>query len=264
MTATVATNVLAVDGVHDAGRGLTSIEGPALEWMLALDAAAAGIGTSMGASEEWHPATIAAADLERCGYLDGFPHLTTLATPLRGAGESAADVLTPAACHHVYARHRGERLGAPLRVTTRNTCFRHEADPQPLLRQRSFTMRELVCLGTPDECDDFLDEARAAVTELAARVGLDAAWCVATDPFFDTGSGAALMQRVDPCKHELVSGDLPAIASVNRHRDHFGSAFAITRDAEPCASACAALGLERWLAAAARTHGPDARTWPQP
>ena len=58
-------------------------------------------------------------------------------------------------------------------------------------------------------------------------------------------------------------GDL-AIASLNRHHDHFGTAFAITRDGAPAYSACLAFGLERWLFAITHRYGTDPRSWPDP
>ncbi|MGH9226673.1 MAG: aminoacyl--tRNA ligase-related protein, partial [Acidimicrobiales bacterium] len=91
-------------------------------------------------------------------------------------------------------------------------------------------------------------------------------WQAATDPFFRPAANPRyVMQVVDPTKHELVfagsGGDL-ALASVNLHHDHFGRAFDIRMGTAPAHTGCLAFGLERWLAAIIRHHGPDPSAWP--
>ena len=62
-------------------------------------------------------------------------------------------------------------------------------------------------------------------------------------------------------KRELVFGNDLAIASTNFHRDHFGEAFAITRQGERAFSGCVAFGMERWLAAFLGTYGKRTEDW---
>lgn len=172
-------------------------------------------------------------------------------------------VLTPAACYHVYAGHRGERLPAAQYLTTRNTCFRREPRYQPLRRQRTFSMREIVCLGTPAEAEAFLATARATVDRFARLIDLPLDWAPATDPFFRPhDSPGYLLQRIQPTKHEATYGGSLALGSANLHGDHFGTAFDITRDNSPADSACVAFGIERWLFALTDRHGLDPDGWP--
>jgi hypothetical protein len=124
-------------------------------------------------------------------------------------------------------------------------------------------MREIVCLGSPAETGEFLEAARDMTDRFARLIGLPLDWVPATDPFFrprrDPG---ALMQRLQPVKHEATYQSRLALASANLHHDHFGAAFGITRDGAPASSACLAFGLERWLFALTDRHGPDPAAWP--
>lgn len=264
--------------------GQVGLTGPLLALADACDLAFRRLAGRWGAIEERHPATLPARLL--ADHLRSFPHQATFATSLEAAdanlgefvdgpavaGDGAValtrtapvtEVLTPAACYHLYAAHAGERLAGPLYLTTRNTCFRREPRYQPLRRQWSFTMREIVCIGSAAEAASFLDSARAAVDRFAALVDLPLDWLPATDPFFRPASNPGyLLQRVEPTKHEATYGGSLAIGSVNLHHDHFGGAYGISRDGAPASSACVAFGVERWLYALTDRHGTDPAGWP--
>lgn len=266
-------------------RGHAALSGPLYELFAACDAAFVALADTWHAVGEEHASMIDAADLQAVNYLSSFPHLATFPICLDAssaylaefaAGDPLDDdgavrltrtspvreVLTPAACYHVYPHRRGQRLAGACYLTTRNTCFRREAYFEPLRRQWSFRMREIVCLGTRAEVTDFLDEARQLADALLHELDLSAGWEPATDPFFEPARNPQyLAQRVQPTKHEARYGDL-AIASVNMHEDHFGAAFDIERAGQPAASGCLAFGLERWLYAIADRHGVDPAGWP--
>jgi hypothetical protein len=256
--------------------GRAGFTGPLAALAGDLDRAVRALAARWDAAEEHHPAALPAGLLDRLGYLESFPQQATFPVGLAPVDDDlghvehpdgtvtltrprpVTEVLTPAACYHLYAAHEGETLTAPLYLTTRNTCFRQETRYEPLRRQQSFTMREIVCLGTPGETADFLAEARACAGRLARAVGLPVDWAPATDPFFRPRSSPGyLMQRIQPSKHEALYGGSLAIASVNLHRAHFGTAFGITRDGAPVSSACLAFGLERWMYAVIDRHGSD-------
>lgn len=280
--------------------GRVVLSGPLLGLAAACDAAFAELGTVWNAEPEDHPAMIDAAGLQAIDYLTSFPHLATFPVcldpdeqnlaaftaggPVDGDGAvrfantaPVREVLTPAACYHVYLHHRGERLDAARYLMIANTCFRREAYYEPLRRQWSFRMREIVCLGSRDEVTAFLARTRELVGALLSALDLPVRWEVATDPFFQPARNAKyLAQRLQPTKHEAVFGGDLAIASVNLHEDHFGRAFEISRAAPtgpagpdgptaaagPAVSGCVAFGLERWLYALTRRHGPDPAGWP--
>ena len=193
---------------------------------------------------------------------DGIVHPTDLA-PIR-------DVLTPAACYHLYDHCARQELDRPRYFTTRNTCFRREVEYTPLERQWSFSMREIVCMGTAEETRSFVDETTQELDRFVADIGLPLAWAQASDPFFRPSRNPQyLMQQVDPTKHELLFDDRLAIASTNLHHDHFGRAFDLSRadgsigEPHPVHSACVAFGIERWLAAIVHQVGFDPVRWPE-
>lgn len=251
-----------------------------------LDALFARLGELEGATEVMYPTLIGAAQLARLDYFKSFPHLCTFACNLdrdadnlsafaRGPGLGAdggvaltrldpvTQVLTPAACYHIYVDRAGETLPGFTAITTRNTCFRRESHYLPLERQWSFGMREVVGLGTADEVKAFLDRGRARVDRLIAAWGLSIAWTAATDPFFDASKNPKwLAQKLDPVKTEMIHAGRLAIGSINFHRNFFGDTFAITRAGEPAFSGCVAFGLERWVRAVLDVHGADPARWP--
>jgi len=264
--------------------GQSGLHGPLLRLAQECDRAFQALASIWGAHEERHPAALPAERLQRLDYLHSFPaqasfpvrldpaHLTEFlaAGPVTDAGEVAltplapvSSVLTPAACYHLYYGHEGQQFTAPLFLTTRNTCFRNEERYEPLRRQWSFTMREIVCLGTHAETVTYLEQARAAVDEFLALADLPVTWPAATDPFFQPRTNPRyLMQRLQPSKHEATYGGDLAIASVNLHYDHFGAAFGLRRDGRPVNTACLAFGIERWLYALTDRHGLDPASWP--
>ena len=285
-----------LDALADAGlrwhpSGQASLSGPLLRLAAECDRAFLMLASRWDASDEAHPATLPAADLARAGYLRSFPHQATFAVHLDraednldrfvagvGLGEQdisltrippVQEVLTPAACYHVYQSRQGARLDRAAYLTTRNTCFRTEEAYIPLHRQRAFTMREIVCLGPAAPVDAFVEDALAVAGSLIGELDLPADWAAATDPFFrPTVSPGYLMQLVTSVKREavyMVGGTAPlAVGSVNRHGDHFGEAFGIEVAGEPATSGCLAFGLERWLLAITDRHGPDPGRWPSP
>jgi seryl-tRNA synthetase len=285
-----------LDALADVGlrwhpSGQASLSGPLLRLAAQCDHAFLMLASLWDAQEETHPATLPVADLARAGYLRSFPHQATFAvhldreadnldrfvTAVRADDEqielartaSVREVLTPAACYHVYQSRQGARLDAAAYVTTRNTCFRTEDAYMPLHRQRAFTMREIVCLGPAAQVDAFLERGLLVAQSLIGELDLPTDWVLATDPFFRPAENPGyLMQLVTPVKREavyLVGGTSTlAIASVNRHGDHFGEAFAIEVAGEPTTSGCVAFGLERWLLAITDRHGADPDRWPNP
>jgi hypothetical protein len=264
--------------------GQVGLTGPLLALADACDLAFRRLAGRWHATEERHPAALPARLL--ADHLHSFPHQATFPVSLDADEANLAEfvdadavaasgavaltrtapvteLLTPAACYHLYAAHQRERLPAPLYLTTRNTCFRREQLYEPLRRQWSFAMREVVCLGTAAETTAFLEAARTTVDRFTTLIDLPLDWLPATDPFFRPASNPGyLLQRVQPTKHEATYGGSLAIGSVNVHHDHFGAAFGITRDGTPATSACLAFGIERWLYALTDRHGPDPGGWP--
>ncbi|MEU0821373.1 aminoacyl--tRNA ligase-related protein [Streptomyces mirabilis] len=216
------------------------------------------------------PPVIGREIVEKSGYVREFPNLLgsvhnfagtaaewrALRSQARPGGdwhgrqEIADVVLTPAACYHVYPRLAGTRVDEPLRFGLEAYCYRHEATSEAG-RLRSFRMKELVYIGSPEACQAWRDRWRERIADWLAGLGLDVRTEVATDPFF--GPGARLMkasQVQQTLKLEFTApvaqGRWQAIASANCHKDHFGEVFGITLAGGDLAhTACVAFGLER-------------------
>jgi hypothetical protein len=273
-----------VPGLRWLPNGQSVLSGPLLALADRLDGRFLAWAARWGAEDHRFPSFLSAATLERIDWFRSFPQLATLPACLDAGEDNLArftggspvvdgvvhptelapirDVLTPAACYHVYDHLAGRRFDAPQYLTTRNTCFRREERYEPLERQWSFSMREIVCVGTAAETRSFLEEATAEVDRFVAGIGLALEWEQAADPFFRPSRNPQyLMQQVDPTKFELIFDDRLAIASTNLHHDHFGRAFDIVRDGEPARTACIAFGIERWLAAFVHHFGPEP-PWP--
>ena len=285
MTGTLAN----VPGIKWMPNGQSVLSGPILDLAERLDGRFLELGARWGAEDYRFPTFLSATVLERIDWFRSFPQIATFPVSLDQDGDNLEqftdgqpvdhdgrvqptrlapirDVLTPAACYHLYAHHHGQRFDVPRYFTVRNTCFRRESEYAPLERQWSFTMREIVCMGTTQETCEFLQEATAEVDHFAARIGLPLRWEHATDPFFrHSRNPQYLMQQVDPTKFELLFDERLAIASTNLHHDHFGRAFSIEREvggiAEPVRTACVAFGIERWLAALLQHFGSEG-PWP--
>lgn len=255
-----------VRGLHWNDNGQAALTGELASYFDRLDRAFASWATGLGAQPMQPAPCLPASVHERCGYLSSFPHHATMAVPLSesAGGDPVGHLLTPAACYHVYPTLQGAHLAQPVFLTLRATCFRNEDVFLPLERQWAFSMREVVCVGADAEVAQFLEAARKTASAWCAALDIPVDLVRATDPFFDPASSPGwLMQRLLPLKTELVTENL-AIGSFNSHQSFFGEKFAIQRDDQPAWTGCVAFGLERWLLALIRRHGPDPVGWPDP
>jgi seryl-tRNA synthetase len=266
--------------------GQSAFSGKLLDLYRRLDRMFLSWAESFRAVDYRFPAFIPARELAKIDYFRSFPHLVTFPVALessaanierftgnsilngRGEVELTAtapvrDALTPAACYHFYAHFQGERLAAPKYVTTCATCFRRESRYAPLERQWSFSMREIVCIGTAEEVKEFLRAVEAKARRFFEKSGLRVEFKNATDPFFNPSNNPKyLLQKLDPVKSEMVVDDRLAIGSINFHRNYFGEAFDIHREGREAFSGCAAFGLERFMFAFLDRFGVDESNWP--
>ena len=254
-----------VPGLHWNRAGYAAISGPLLNLYHRVDSIFAGWGNKIGAVDHRFPSLIALKDLKPIAYLQSFPQLATFACTLKqdhatltsfasanrdatrvgsdDSWDSVGEILTPAACYHFYPRLANQELEDDAYLTTVCSCHRREQEYQPLERQWCFNMRELVCIGSADTVDNFVNEIRDRINRLVLQLGLDTQWQVATDPFFDPQQDPkALAQQIEPVKQELNLEDGLAIASINRHRSFFGECYGIRRSGQFAHSACVAFG----------------------
>ncbi|HEY9869234.1 MAG TPA: hypothetical protein V6D08_08720 [Candidatus Obscuribacterales bacterium] len=279
-------DLLSLDGVTCLDNGQVALAGPAWRLFQRLDCLFASWAREFGADEHSFPPFLPAHELAKLDYFRSFPHLITIPVTLADSDDNlrsfvdgepldadaslnlpalspVKEVLTPAACYHVYVAMQGRALDSPAFVTTRAACFRREREYVPLQRQWSFSMREIVCIGAADEVKEFLKAARARVDSFLSEIHLPIAWQNATDPFFNPAKNPRyLMQKLEPVKTEMVFADRLAIGSVNFHRNYFGEAFRIIRKGEDAYSGCIAFGLERWMYAFVHHFGTNEADWP--
>jgi seryl-tRNA synthetase len=267
--------------------GQSVLKGSLLNLYHQLDTLFVRWAETLGAKAFLFPTFIPASQLHKLHYFQHFPHLVTFPVTLSPEVDNleqfiqanncapenkpvqltrlspVEEVLTPAACYHFYIHLQGQNLSTPTFLTTCCTCFRREEEYLPLQRQWSFSMREIVCIGTADEVKVFLDGFEAKLVAFFKAIQLPIQWENATDPFFKPDKNPKyLLQKLDPVKTEIVFQDQLAIGSLNFHRNYFGEAFQIWRGESEAFSACVAFGLERWIYAFLTHFGPDENDWP--
>jgi seryl-tRNA synthetase len=239
----------------------------------------------------WHFPPVAPRSLvHRVGYMRSFPDLLGSIHAFSGddagqrtildaiehdvdygsvVGMSDA-VLLPASCYPIYLALEGTSVPAAGRAFhTVGMCYRHEPSADPA-RLRCFRQHEHVIVGSPKVAETYADVWHERSVQLLRSCGLPAELVVANDPFF--GRAGRLMkaqQHSQALKHEVVvpicSSDNPtAIASINRHHDHFGTPFSIGLEQVdgPAHTACVGFGLERVTLALLKHHGFDPQRWP--
>ena len=179
---------------------------------------------------------------------------------------SVAFAMSGCSLAHRRRAHRRPAQGAVRRrrAVERAGAGRREDRYQLLERQWTFSMREIVCVGSESDVTGFIAEATALLGGWVERLGLGVTWQPATDPFFDPKRSAKYVyQKLEPVKHEMLFDGRLAIGSTNFHRSYFGEAFAIRSDGRPAHSGCVAFGIERWIAAFLQRFGPSAADWPE-
>src|ERR1700684_30862 len=150
------------------------------------------------------PPVMSRRQVEKSGYLKSFPHFLGCVSCLGGAesdiksaverSEAGADwtqalaaadlVLSPAACYPVYplVASRGHVPAGGLMFDVACDCFRRE--PSKMLDPlQSFRMREYVCVGTPEQIQDFRSRWLKRAEGFAAQLGLAYRIDQASDPF---------------------------------------------------------------------------------
>ena len=225
------------------------------------------------------PALIPVGELEKLDYFKNFPHLALVASrivPKRleehyaKGGAVSEDipntdlacgryVLPSAACYNIYLHLQGTTVVGPRYITTVATCFRNESSFNELQRLWSFSMREIVCLGSAEQVKQHLTSFKERILRFTSDLGIALTDEIASDPFYQPQSSIAKLQKLFPQKEEMVYSGSLAIASLNFHRNFFGERCQIkTADGMPAFTGCVAFGIERWLHTLLDRFGGDA------
>jgi seryl-tRNA synthetase len=237
------------------------------------------------------PPVIPRRTLEKAGYLKSFPQLCGVIYSFAGKDAAALDlaeragrgddwgmhlsmtdvVMVPAACYPAYPAMalRGPLPKGGVTLDLGGSyVFRNEPSGDPA-RLQMFHQREMVRIGEAEDILAWRETWMARAKNIFEQCGLNAAFDLASDPFF--GRGGKLLannQREQGLKFEalvpIASPEPTAVSSFNFHQDHFGSAFGIRlHDGTVANSACLGFGLERITLALFRAHGIDIGDWPQ-
>jgi seryl-tRNA synthetase len=259
------------------GPGLAVLDPVRTALLRELEAVFLRLADDVGASEVIPPMLLPVSGLVDLDYFMNFPHLCVTAdrfSPLAakllaggtevdalpdGSRDETGYVLPSATCYGVLLSLRGVQLPEETRLTAVGQCHRNEDHYDGLRRLWGFHMREVVYLGTREGAEEHLQVSRWFIERFAERVGLKLLLIAANDPFYDKSSSRATLTALDPVKHEFVSDDGTAIASINRHRNFFGRRLGIGYQGQAAYTSCTAFGLERWIHALTREHGSASR-----
>lgn len=284
------------DGVHFLGTGQVALAGIPLRLFRYFDRVFEAFGDPWRAEPMLTPTLIPSGTLARCDYFRSFPHNVTFAAHLRedprlvesfrARHQTRDDLdetvladmaqpetcLSPAVCYHLYHLHQDQTLDAAgLVYGICGKCFRYESSNLSDLRRLwDFTMREVVFLGTRDYVLEQRRISMDMMAEFLTTHRLAAEIRTASDPFFIAPDAVSktYFQLSSDSKFEVSlatgkNGERLAVGSHNYHSDFFGRAFHTdVAGAGPMHSVCVAFGLERWVYAFLRQHGPAPQKWP--
>lgn len=180
--------------------------------------------------------------------------------------ENTEQYITPAACLHVYPNISGKKVQNCAYFGIAHCGRREGGRWDPPYRLPDFYMAELVCIGSQNYVQQFLQSAEKKVEEMFGRLGIEGSFELATDAFFlGNDDGAKIMQKLKGLKREFVVNDgdkTVALMSINNHETFFGKQFDITTDATVTHTACVAFGISRLATYSTRLWGTDVSSWP--
>lgn len=224
--------------------------------------------------------------LEKCRYIQSFPQNIHLVSEIphqleqlervkhegniTGIARLSPYALSPAVCFHCYEELSESRIDAPLVLTARGTCFRHEA-PWRVGKHRlnEFSMREIVLIGDSNTVETLRKKIMEDVWGLFESLGLHGRIETASDLFyFSEDSVKSQHQLMGNMKYELIAAlaggqESFSIASFNHIGESLCNPFDVRDTNENIMnSGCIAFGLDRWLYALLATYGTDYSSWP--
>ncbi|MBR3045587.1 MAG: hypothetical protein IKI45_14030 [Oscillospiraceae bacterium] len=250
-----------------------------------------GYANFEGLKEHEYPVLYPVEKYAKGRYFETFPHFIMFQTVMnndldtlgRFAEQGVSDpaifeemktpvnVLRHAACAPIYEILSGRTISPekPEVYMVKGKCFRNEADNVfELARVNEFTMKEYVFIGTPEQCNDGIQSAKALWKFWADIFGLNCKLDTANDSFFASNyQKLKLFQILGDSKQEFkwyvpFSESYIACSSANFHRTHFSKPYQIRTDAGTyCNTACFAFGIERMAYAFLNQKGIDPQKW---
>ncbi|HSH05505.1 MAG TPA: hypothetical protein VLL52_23515 [Anaerolineae bacterium] len=176
-----------------------------------------------------------------------------------------------ATCNNIWKSLENYPFQHSRTFTALNTCSRNEGSQHFLLEyMKIFKMREVVCVGTPDQVLAFRDRALTFVAELCQEIGFNGFFQEANDPFFlehssdpDEDITLPALTKIE-LRLNIYDNRSLACASFNIHGNFFAHKFGYQNEysSQPLWTSCIAFGLERWVWAIFIQFGTDPEQWP--
>lgn len=290
----ISPRLLESGAIFKLDEGQYGLSGICLELLDYFNNSIKNIGVELGAVEHRYPTLIPIKALQRINYLSSRPEslnfvshlkedidiIDAFALEAKHAGEeiflgtkvNTASINSSAVCFHTYHHFQDKELDAAkgrFIIGAVGKCFRYETkNMDSLERLRDFTMREVICLGLPEQVSAFRKEVLDRAKKLIEEWGLNCIITTANDPFFiKEFASQSMFQKTFQLKYELKTllpfkNSRLAIGSINNHRDFLGKSFNIKHKGEFIHSSCLAYGLERCVYAFLAQYGTDKSNWP--
>lgn len=214
------------------------------------------------------PSLIKVSDLVELDYFHKFPHLGVLTASIKPNYlekkeyinsqikqevsnhllSSSSYALPSAPCYNIFLHLKNTVQDVPNSFTTVAKCFRQEKYYEELARLLGFTVREFVYIGTDHEIASYISECKSKILNFSSSLGLSVEVKTADDPFYDSKSHRAKVQKLFKIKEEILYDGKLALSSLNFHLNFFGKRCNIRLSSDEFIfSGCVGMGLERWV-----------------
>ena len=225
-----------------------------------------------GAEHMEVPSIIDIEELQRSNYLDGSFHHVNFISHMERKYDNvnnfrkakivdlvekeflskSKQVLNPAVCLHCYPLFKNRVIDTTKYITAIGQSFRDESgNLDNNVRLKEFTMREVVFIGSKEEANSEFKKMLQVMEEFGRALKLNFELMPSNDIFFDDNIGKkTAFQKALQNKIELeVYDDLlcrnVAIASTNRHGNHFSKPYEINTESGSAVTMCLAFGYDR-------------------
>tara|TARA_B100000315_G_scaffold144846_1_gene133754 strand:+ start:1088 stop:2245 length:1158 start_codon:yes stop_codon:yes gene_type:complete len=275
--------------------GVYILQGKILKCIKEMDSIFRTYAIERGAKEQHFQPTLSTKSLIENGYISSFPHHPLfVASVVRDANriknlskdakekhknkihqyewldnrlDTHEQVLSPTVCYHCFEALRDQSISnVGAQFTAIASCHRNESrNIKGLSRLQSFTMREIVFLGSTDFVKTCRNEILSHCQSCLVDWNLKFRVVTASDPFFTSGSETKrVYQTVLELKYE-IQAYLPhseswlSIASFNNHEQSLVKSYGIDFDLkdQPLHSGCVGYGYERMAYAFYSQFGLD-------
>ena len=169
--------------------------------------------------------------------------------------------LNPAVCLHCYPMFKNKSISENMYVTAIGQTYRDESgNLNNDIRLKEFTMREVVYFGKKENAAYAFDRMLQVMKQFGKSLEIDCKLIPANDIFFDDNIGKktafqkALQNKIELEVYDKKIDSYVAIASSNRHGNHFSKPYNIRCEDESAVTMCLAFGYERIMTVIVDAH----------